>query len=259
MRASSVGLLVLLLACQSTEPSRRLLGNFASPLRDRTSYLALQIYDDDGRLSGRGWSSYTLTLIAGVTLSGTRSDSTIALVVHPRPPIGLVDWRFDGVLVRDTLKGIFSLPGTDAQQVELPRVATIPLGDYSVVATGQGTDSTSGYSYFNYGGGSFRLLQVLAAPDRSVMVITWNRRDLPLPGRYPVSTDGAGAPSVSFVYTTAPGAPEATYRILSGEITIQESDRYVLSGRFTMTVEHPEGRVLTLNGVFNSGCTGTAC
>lgn len=259
MRASSAGLLILLLACQSTEPSGRLLGNFASPLRDRTSYLAFQIYDDDGRLSGRAWSSYTTTLLAGVTLSGTRNDSTVALVVHPRPPIGLVTWRFDGILVRDTLKGTFSLPGTDAQQVEMPRVGTIPLGDYSVVATGQGTDSTTGYSTFNYGGGSFRLLQSLSVPDRSVMVVFWSRRDLPPPGRYPVSNEGGVAPSVRFVYASAVGAPEATYRVLSGEITIQESDRYVLSGRFTMTVEHPEGGVLTLNGVFNSGCTGSAC
>lgn len=259
MRVSSAALLVLLLGCQSTEPSRRLLGNFASPLRDRASYLALQIYDDDGHLSGRGWSSYSATLLAGVTLSGSRTDSTVVVVVHPRPPIGLVDWRFDGILVRDTLKGIFSLPGTDAQRVEMPRVGTIPLGDYSVVATGQGTDSTSGYSTFNYGGGSFRLLQSLNVPDRSVMVIFWSRRDLPLPGRYPVSNEGGVAPSVRFIYTSFPGAPEAVYRVLSGEITIQESDRYVLSGRFIMTVEHPEGGVLTLNGVFNSGCTGNAC
>jgi len=259
MRASSAVAVLLLAACQSTGPSQRLVGNFAAPLRDRTSYLAFQIYEDDGHLSGRGWSSYTSTLLAGVTLSGSRSDTSVVLSIHPRPPLGLTDWRFEGSLVRDTLKGIFSLPGTDAQLVELPRVRTIPLGDYSVVVTGPGIDSTRGYSTFNYGGGSFRLVQLFFVPDRSVLLVSWGRRDLPVPGRYAVSADGGAAPSMQIVYASAAGAPEATYQVRSGTITIEESDRYVVTGRFQITAAGPEGQLITLTGVFNSGCTGNAC
>jgi hypothetical protein len=259
MRASSAGALLLLVACESTGPSTRFLGYFASPLRDRTSYLAFQIFDTDGRLSGRGWSSYSTTLLAGVTLSGTLTDSSVALAIRPRPPLGLVDWRFEGSLAGDTLKGVFSLPGTDAQRVEMPRVSTIPLGDYVIVATGPGVDSTRGFSTFSYGGGSFRMVQVLSVPDRSVMVISWNRRDLPAPGRYAVSPEGGEAPAVRFVYAPAPGAPEVVYQVQSGVITIQQSDRYVLVGRYLMTVAHPDGHLLKLAGVFNSGCTGNAC
>jgi hypothetical protein len=258
MRASSAAALLVLLACQSTEPSR-FVGNFAAPLRDRSGYLAFQIYENDGHLSGRAWSSYSTTLLAGVTLNGTRIDSTIDLTIRPRLPQGLVNYRFVGTLAGDTLKGVFSLPGTDAQQVTMPRVGTIPLGDYVITVTGSPMDSSAGYSTFNYTGGSFRLLQFLFVPDRSVMVITWNRRDRPVPGRYPVTAEGGEAPSVRFDYAPASGAPEASYQIQGGVITIQESERYVMRGRFTMTAADPEGRVVTLTGVFNSGCTGNAC
>ena len=61
------------------------------------------------------------------------------------------------------------------------------------------------------------------------------------------------------VYTTGTGEPEATYQVQSGVITIQQSDRYVLVGRYQMTVAHPDGHILKLTGVFNSGCTGTTC
>ena len=257
MRASSAAALLGLLACQSTEPSR-FVGNFASPLRDRSGYLAFQLYENDGHLSGRAWSSYSTTLLAGVTLIGTRIDSTIDLTIRPRLPQGLLNYQFEGVLVRDTLQGAFSLL-SDAQQVTMTRVGTIPLGDYVITVTASPTDSTAGYSTFNYGGGSFRLQQFFIVPDRSVMVITWNRRDRPAPGRYPVTAEGGEAPSVRFVYAPAAGAPEATYQIQSGVITIQESERYVMRGRFTMTAADPEGRVVRLTGVFNSGCTGNAC
>lgn len=259
MRASSAALLLGLLACQSTGPSGRLVGNFAGPLRDRSGYLAFQLYDNDGQLSGRGWSSYSTTLLSGVTLIGIRIDSTIDVTIRPRLPQGLVNYRFQGTLAGDTVKGVFSLPGTDAQQVIMPRVGTIPLGDYVITVTGSPRDSGAGYSTFNYGGGSFRLQQFLIVPDRSVMVIAWGQRDRPAPGRYAASPEGGPGPSVQFVYSPAPGAPEATYLLQSGAITIQESERYVMRGRFTMMVADPEGRVIRLNGVFNSGCTGNAC
>jgi hypothetical protein len=257
MRVSSAAAL-LLVACQSTEPSL-FLGRFAAPLRDRSGYLAFQLYQNHGRLSGRGWSSYSTSLLAGVSLDGTLVDSAVDLAIHPRLPQGLVTYRFVGTLARDTLRGVFSLPGTDAQPVVMPRVGSIPLGDYSVTETGPPIDSTRGYSTFNYGGGSFRLQQFLIVPDRSVMVIAWGQRDRPAPGKYPASGPGGAAPSVQFVFTPVGESQEVTYQLRSGTITIQESERYVMRGRFTMTLADPDGRLITLNGVFDSGCTGNAC
>ncbi len=261
MRASSGAASLLILAgCGSTGPGRtELLGSFGAPLGDRTSYLAFRLFETEGRISGRAWSTYSTALIAGATVSGTRTGPAITLTIHPRPPFGLANWGFQGSLAGDTLKGIFSFAGTDAQEVELPRVRTIPLGDYSIAASGAVTDSSTGFAVFHYGGGSFRLVQVFTVPDRSTMVIFWNRRDRPPPGSYPVSTDGGPPPSAQFAYRADVLSPEVPYQVQNGTVTIEESDRYVLAGRFTVTARDPEGRLVTLRGVFSAGCTGSAC
>jgi hypothetical protein len=91
------------------------------------------------------------------------------------------------------------------------------------------------------------------------MVIAWGQRDRPAPGTYSASAPGGTAPTVQLVLTAPGGGQEVTYQLRSGAITIQESERYVMRGRFTMTLADPSGRVIILNGVFDSGCTGNAC
>jgi hypothetical protein len=260
MRGSSaVGAILLLAGCSTGPSGIARLGDFGSPLGDRTSYLAFRLFEQDGQLSGRAWSSYSSTLIARVTVTGTHQGSEVVLAIHPQPPIGLVDWRFAGTLERDTLKGVFSFAGTDAQSVELARVRTIPLGDYSLKMTGAVADSAEGWATFGYGGGSFRLVQTFTIPDRSLMVVFWNRRDRPAPGTYPVTPEGGAPPSVRFDYRPPNGIADVSYQVQSGTLMIEESDRYVLAGRYQITVAEPEGRLVTLTGVFNAGCTGNAC
>jgi len=247
--------------CSSTGPNTvQLLGNFAAPLGDRTSYLAVRMFmDADGNLSGRGWSSYSSTLAAGVTITGTKAGESVSLLMHPKAPLGLVDWRLDGTLTGDTLRGAFFFERNSAQPVELLRVSTIPLGDYSLSMAGALTDSSIGLATFNYGGGSFRLVQFLNVPDRSLLVIRWYRRDLPAPGTYLLAPDGTLGPTAEFTYNPGGGSDDEDYPVQGGRIVVQESARYVLAGRFDLNATDPRGRAVRLTGTFNAGCTGNAC
>ncbi len=244
--------------CSATGPSSTtLLGSFAAPLGDRTSYLAVQLYEDgDGFLAGRGWSSYSPSLMARVTVSGTRAGANLSLVIHPTPPFGLVDWRLDGTLAGDTLRGSFFFERSNAQQVELLRVASIPLGDYSLTLNGAVQDSAAGIAVFNYGGGNFRLVQLLNVPDRSLLVVRWNRRDLPAPATYALSSDGATGPAVEFTYNSEPGAADQEFQVLGGSIVLQQSARYVLAGRFDLNATDPAGRAVRLTGTVQRGLYG---
>ncbi len=257
----SLGVALLVAGCSSTAPSTtEFVGSFASSLGDRNSYLALQVFaDGDGFLSGRAWSSFSPALIAGVTITGKKTGANLSIVIHPRPPFGLVDWRLDGTLAGDTLQGRFFFERSSAQEVHLLRVATIPLGDYSLSMTGAVQDSTIGSASFSYGGGSFRLVQVLNIPDRSLLIIRWNRRDRPPAGTYAIGGDGGTGPTVEFTYNAGPGFEDETWRIQAGHLVVQESARYVLAGRLDLNGTDPSGRAVRLTGGFSAGCTGNAC
>ncbi|HLB54667.1 MAG TPA: hypothetical protein VJK71_06135 [Gemmatimonadales bacterium] len=262
MRASRTGLLALALAaCGSTDPSGRLPlhGRFGAPFADRTAYLALSLFGD-ATVSGRAWSNYNPSLIAGATITGRYDPPMVTLDIHPDIHFGVLDWRLVGTLERDTLKGVLTFAGTNAQRVELPRVKAIPLGDYSQRISGAVQDTSTGWATFNYGGGSFRLIQVFSVQDQSFtsMVVFWNRRDRPPRGVYELSEEGGPPPSVRFVFR-AVGGQDVRYTLREGKLLINESERYVLAGQYRMTATDPEGRVVTVRGTFNSGCASPTC
>lgn len=248
--------------CGTTEPKGLglLRGTFGTALADRSAYLGLRLFGIRGNVYGRAWSNLSPALVAGATVSGRYDHPDVTLNIQPDLHFGLVNWRFEGQFENDTLKGSFSFAGTNSQRVELPRVNAIPLGDYSLKITGAVSDSSFGWAMFNYSGGSFRLVQVFTIQDQSFssMVVFWNRRDLPSPGRYEVSPEGGPAPAIRFTYQTG-ATPLVRYTVQSGELVIEESDRYLLTGHYLMTAGDSVGRVITLRGVFSSGCASTAC
>ncbi len=260
MRAVSGAGLLLLAACNSTGPHRAVpLGSYGGPLADRTSYLGLTLVEREGRFSGVAWSSFSASMIAGGRVSGLRDGNRLLLAIQPRSPFGLVNWGFEGVLERDTLKGVITFAGTEAQRVELPRVPAIPRGSYSLRLQGALNQNLEGAAVFNYGGGSFRLIQVFTVLDRSSMVVFWQQRERPLPGSYPASAEGGPAPSVRLVLSPSLVEPGVTWTVTGGRIVIEESERYFLAGQFSLTATGPEGLTLTATARFHAGCTGNAC
>ncbi|MGQ0704230.1 MAG: hypothetical protein ACT4PM_13985 [Gemmatimonadales bacterium] len=254
--------LLLAAACGSTEPEMRsgIEGNFGTPLADRNGYLAVSLFERGGFVTGRAWSNFSGTLIGGATVTGEWNPPDVALDIHPLLPFGVVDWHLVGQLQGDTLKGEFSTSGLNPQRVELPRVRSVPSGQYTLAISGAVADTARGWAVFSYGGGSFRLVQVftIAAGSGSSMVVFWQQRDRPAPGTYPVSAEGGPAPAVRFAHQ-APEGPELRYTVQDGRLVIETSERYVLAGRFLMTASDTAGRIVTLHGIFSAGCSSNAC
>ncbi len=261
-RGSVAAAAALILGCGSTEPKGLGLirGSFGGPIADRTAYLGVSLGGTDGRLRGRAWSSVSGSLAAGATVTGRYDERNVILTIQPDLHFGLVSWRFEGEFTNDTLKGSLSFSGTNTQRVELPRVATIPLGDHYQAITGAVIDSSFGFAQFNYGGGSFRLVQTLNTQEDafSSILVFWNVRDLPRPGVYVVSPEGGPAPTVRITYQ-APSSPSIRYIVENGRIVIEESDRYLLRGRYEMSASDSLGRTIGLRGTFSAGCASVAC
>ena len=260
MRATSAWGLLLLAACGTTEPDAAglLRGSFGTPIQNRSGYLGLSLHRSGQGLSGWAWSTFSPSLLGGATVTGSYDPPTVHHALHPR--LTLTEWQFDGILVGDTLKGQFGFGGNVLESVELPRVDTIPLGEYSMSITGSVHDTAIGSAWFTYSGTTFQLTQSFQIQSVAVgiMTVAWKRRDLPGPGTYALSAEGGPGPSVIFLY----GPPEdqpLRYSLQSGTITISVSSRYALAGSYTLSATSPAGAPITAKGKFSSGCWSTSC
>lgn len=253
-------LLGALLGCDSTGPGAAgsLTGSFGTPIQDRAGYFALNLEQHGSRVSGRAWSTFSPTLLGGATVSGSFEPPTVSLVIHPR--LGLSDWTFEGTLVGDTLKGSFGLAGSFEEVVELPRVDTIPLGEYSMSVSGAVRDSAIGSAWFTYAGGSYLLQQRfdIFSLSGSAMQVFWRRRDLPPRGTYQLSSTLGPAPTAQFSFRE-PGGQDVPYTLQNGSITIALSTRYALAGSYSFTATSAAGAVVNVKGKFSSGCWSTSC
>jgi hypothetical protein len=257
--ARAVVLGFLLAACGSTEPAGvALRGSFGTPIQDRTGYLAFSIQGPGDALTGRAWSSYSSSLLGGATLTGSYDPPEVHLLIHPL--LNPTTWRFDGTLEGDTLKGRFGFFGQTIEAVELPRVDTIPLGEYSMSVTGAVHDAGAGSAWFTYSVGAFQLVQSfqIDAAATVVMQVFWRQRHLPSRGTYQLSEEGGAAPTVVFLYGPPLGELER-YTIQGGSLTLGLSSRYALAGSYLLSAKSPAGAAITVTGKFSAGCIGNSC
>jgi hypothetical protein len=261
MRAASSLVLGLLLGgCgAATEPGAKALhGSFGTPIQDRTGYLAFSLRGSGEALTGRAWSSYSTSLLGGATLTGSYDPPEVHLII--RPLLNPTTWRFDGTLEGDTLKGRFGFFGQTIEAVELPRVDTIPLGEFSMHVTGALQDDGVGSAWFTYSVGVFQLVQSFQIESAATVVLQvfWRRRDLPPRGTYQLSEEGGTAPTVVFLYAPPLGEIER-YSVQGGSLTLGLSTRYALAGSYVLSATSPAGAAITVSGKFSAGCTGSSC
>lgn len=248
------------LACGSTEPHQPIPpnGSFAAPFFDGNAYLAVSLRESGGIISGIGWSNITDEFIGGATVTGSYSPPAIQFDLHPR--LGGTPWHFIGTV--DTLSrsigGEFAFVIGTGFPVVLQAADTIPTGVYDLELDSGTRELLTGSAGFSYLFDTRHLAIFLQTQDSVSYhtIVTWNGPTLPVPGTYQTFPPGSGEPSGGLLRVRGNGV-EAIYEVGPGTITIDVSDRYVLTGRYTLAATDPDTRArLTLRGTFSAGCYG---
>jgi hypothetical protein len=249
-------------SCDSTGPTPRWPnGNFAAPFFDNQDYLAVSLRESGGIVSGTGWSSIDDGMAGGATLAGSYSAPAIHFDLYPR--LGGTTWHFNGT--RDSLTGSLSgefavIVGRGFPVVLLP-VDRVPTGVYDLQlddGTGQRLTGSAGFAYIY---DPPRLSAFLRTQDTVSYQtgLLWNGAARPLPGTYPTSVSDSAGFGAWFERVRGSGI-EAIYTLAPGTVTIEVSDRYVLTGHYVATAKDPtSGATIKLQGAFSAGCHGSRC
>jgi hypothetical protein len=247
------------LACGSTAPDAvQLRGNFAATyfVGEAQVTVAVGLHAAAGIVSGVGWTNINDVLMGGAVLSGSYSPPNIQFSFEPRLG-GATVWHFIGTVDSQGLSipGEFALaPGTGFPMTLLP-VDTVPTGEYRLTLSNPAQVLSGSAFFYDLDLGQPRL--VVALQTRGVEQYStgfmWDSAALPPTGTFQLSEPGA--PEVSFA---DPSGIEYEYG--PGTITIEVAERYVIAGRYTVTVRNPStGQSRVLEATFSAGCSGARC
>jgi hypothetical protein len=247
------------LACATTGPNppQGPNGTFAAAFDTGARYLAVELQESRGVISGTGWSSVDNPFFGGATVVGAFTAPTVHFDLIPL--VGGAAWHFNGTLdpLGRSLSGEFAYIVGKGFPVALRSVDTIPTGHYGLELVYGARQHLTGSATFTYLLNPTGLLLRLYT-DGVVSyqtVFLWSSATLPPPDTYTTSGSSSAGLAVG-LQRVCGNLIDAFYQVGPGTITIDVSEQFVLTGHYAFTATDSTGATLTLQGVFSAGCIG---